>query len=85
MGGARLPDRPAFTTDVPLEQLPTRLAGAGRCIIVPGYRQAPPQVDVMRGEETQLLGAVALGQRNAWIELPGSITPLIYRIRLFGD
>jgi 2-dehydro-3-deoxygalactonokinase len=29
-------------------------------------------VDVMRGEETQLLGAVALGRRDGWFVLPGT-------------
>jgi 2-dehydro-3-deoxygalactonokinase len=28
--------------------------------------------DVMRGEETQLLGAVALGHRDGWLVLPGT-------------
>jgi 2-dehydro-3-deoxygalactonokinase len=31
-----------------------------------------PDVDVMRGEETQLLGAVALGIRDGWVVLPGT-------------
>lgn len=66
---------------VPLEQLPRHLAPvtdpawAGRCRIVPGYcyRNAnAAAVDVMRGEETQLLGAVALGHRDGWLVLPGT-------------
>jgi 2-dehydro-3-deoxygalactonokinase len=66
-------------TGVPLEQLPGHLARvtdadwAGRCHIVPGYcHRAGAGVDVMRGEETQLLGAVALGHRDGWLVLPGT-------------
>jgi 2-dehydro-3-deoxygalactonokinase len=62
-------------------------AWAGRGHIVPGYcyradagaagaadaaAVADAAVDVMRGEETQLLGAVALGRRDGWLVLPGT-------------
>ncbi|MYM24137.1 2-dehydro-3-deoxygalactonokinase [Duganella sp. FT135W] len=64
---------------VPLEQLPQHLsavtdpAWAGRSYIVPGYvYRNGASADVMRGEETQLLGAVALGHRDGWIVLPGT-------------
>ncbi len=42
--------------------------------IVPGYcvRNASGQPDVMRGEETQLLGAHCLGHSNGWFVLPGT-------------
>ena len=42
--------------------------------IVPGYcvRNAQGQPDVMRGEETQLLGAVSLGLEDGWFVLPGT-------------
>lgn len=42
--------------------------------IVPGYcvRNASGQPDTMRGEETQLLGAVCLGQHSGWFVLPGT-------------
>lgn len=42
--------------------------------IVPGYcvRTARGQPDVMRGEETQLLGAWCLGHHNGWFVLPGT-------------
>jgi 2-dehydro-3-deoxygalactonokinase len=72
---------PYLDVKVPLEELPRHLAPveeAGRaCLIVPGYAQraAPDNgghVDVMRGEETQLLGAVALGHRDGWMVLPGT-------------
>jgi len=44
-----------------------------RVHIVPGcvLHQAD-RVDVMRGEETQLLGAVTLGHRDGWFLLPGT-------------
>lgn len=64
---------------VPLTELPQHLAPvtdpawAGRCHIVPGYcYRNGAAVDVMRGEETQLLGAVALGKRDGWLVLPGT-------------
>lgn len=44
-----------------------------RVRIVPGCRlQRGERVDVMRGEETQLLGAVALGRADGWFLLPGT-------------
>lgn len=42
------------------------------CMIVPGYCFRGEPIDVMRGEETQLFGAVALGKRNGMIVLPGT-------------
>ncbi len=53
------PDAPAFTPSV---------------AIVPGYcvRNAAGQPDVMRGEETQLLGAHCLGYSDGWFVLPGT-------------
>ena len=47
---------------------------AAHCAIVPGYcvRDAQAQPDVMRGEETQLLGACCLGHRTGWFVLPGT-------------
>ncbi|WP_372524308.1 2-dehydro-3-deoxygalactonokinase [Piscinibacter sp.] len=45
-----------------------------RWAIVPGYciRDAGGRVDVMRGEETQLLGALTLGHGDGWYVLPGT-------------
>jgi 2-dehydro-3-deoxygalactonokinase len=69
---------PYLDVDVPLDALPDHLfriddPRAGRpCLIVPGYAQRGGHVDVMRGEETQLLGAVALGRRDGWFVLPGT-------------
>ncbi len=46
----------------------------GSVAIVPGYcvRNAAGQPDVMRGEETQLLGAHCLGHSDGWFVLPGT-------------
>lgn len=73
-------EAPYLEVDVPLEGLPRRLMsvqddGAGRaCLIVPGYRfqDRDGRIDVMRGEEMQLLGAVAQGRRDGWFVLPGT-------------
>ncbi len=52
----------------------TQPANGRRCLIVPGYRWrgTPDEVDVMRGEETQLLGALMLGHGDGWYVLPGT-------------
>ena len=66
---------PYLDTSVPLERLPRHLSvvrGRPGCAIVPGYRSDAGAVDVMRGEETQLLGAVGLGVRDGWVVLPGT-------------
>lgn len=49
-------------------------SGTAARMIVPGYcvRNAWGQPDVMRGEETQLLGAWALGFHSGWFLLPGT-------------
>ena len=49
-------------------------AGTAPRMLVPGYcvRDAWGQPDVMRGEETQLLGAWALGYHSGWFVLPGT-------------
>lgn len=55
--------------------VPLREAPAGRRVmIVPGlrWRGAQGEVDVMRGEETQLLGALALQAGDGWFVLPGT-------------
>jgi 2-dehydro-3-deoxygalactonokinase len=71
---------PYVTGDVSLTDLAKHLAevpaapGRPRQWIVPGYcvRDAFGQPDVMRGEETQLLGAVTLGHASGWFVLPGT-------------
>lgn len=49
-------------------------AARPRTFIVPGVCWSSPDgsVDVMRGEETQLLGALALGHGDGWYLLPGT-------------
>ncbi|TQK03139.1 2-dehydro-3-deoxygalactonokinase [Herbaspirillum sp. SJZ107] len=75
-------ETPYLDAAVALEDLPRHLVGvpvpgdapARTCRIVPGYRfqDADGRVDVMRGEEMQLLGAVAMGRRSGWFVLPGT-------------
>ena len=65
---------------VPLQDLPRHLVPVTdapdgvRCVIVPGYcvRNPQGQADVMRGEETQLLGAAVSGRHSGWFVLPGT-------------
>lgn len=64
---------PYLDIAVPLRELPGRLLRvAPDRFIVPGYCQRGAEVDVMRGEETQLLGALDLGHGDGWIVLPGT-------------
>ena len=66
---------PYLDTSVPLAQLPQHVVGVAghpECLIVPGYCQREGGVDVMRGEETQLLGALAMGVTDGWVVLPGT-------------
>jgi 2-dehydro-3-deoxygalactonokinase len=71
-------EAPYMDATLPLTQLARQLqplAAAGpRCFIVPGvcFAAADGTVDVMRGEETQLLGALALGHGDGWYVLPGT-------------
>jgi len=75
-------ETPYLDAAIPLEDLPRRLvavpvpgdAGGRSCLLVPGYRfqDADGRIDVMRGEEMQLLGAVAMGRRSGWFVLPGT-------------
>ncbi len=48
--------------------------GGAPVLLIPGYciRNASGVPDVMRGEETQLLGAWALGHVSGWFVLPGT-------------
>ena len=71
---------PYASADVALTQLRQHLHAVSlegsntKVAIVPGYciRDASGQPDVMRGEETQLLGAVHSGHVNGWFLLPGT-------------
>ncbi|RSZ59987.1 2-dehydro-3-deoxygalactonokinase [Massilia atriviolacea] len=72
---------PYLDTSVPLTGLPSRLApvrGHPGCFIVPGYCARDGAVDVMRGEETQLLGAVGRGLLDGWVVLPGTHSKWVY-------
>ena len=63
-------------SSVPLGRLPDTLVpvtGAPGCFIVPGYcYREHASVDVMRGEETQLLGALLLKHGDGCYVLPGT-------------
>ena len=68
---------PYVDASVALTELARQLAPVqpgGSVSIVPGYcvRNAAGGPDVMRGEETQLLGAHCLGHSDGWFVLPGT-------------
>ena len=68
---------PYLDPEVPLRDLGRHLlrvpGTARRLDIVPGIAlRTADAVDVMRGEETQLLGAALLGHDNGWFLLPGT-------------
>jgi 2-dehydro-3-deoxygalactonokinase len=68
---------PYLSPSVPLRDLGRhllRVPGTARRVqIVPGLAlQTENAVDVMRGEETQLLGAALLGHEEGWFLLPGT-------------
>lgn len=66
---------PYLDIGTPLSALAQHLVpvtGHPGCVIVPGYCTRDDGVDVMRGEETQLLGALALGVTDGWVVLPGT-------------
>ncbi|PWF41454.1 2-dehydro-3-deoxygalactonokinase [Massilia glaciei] len=66
---------PYLDIATPLAALASHLApvaGHPGCLIVPGYCTRADGVDVMRGEETQLLGALALGVGDGTVVLPGT-------------
>ncbi|MES2536687.1 MAG: 2-dehydro-3-deoxygalactonokinase [Pseudomonadota bacterium] len=71
---------PYLPVDHALSRLPEALVDIRtalpnvRCRIVPGYQfiDAHGTPDVMRGEETQVLGAMAMRSFNGWFLLPGT-------------
>lgn len=73
-------ETPYVSDAVALQALPHHLVDVRdtpsdtRCVVVPGYcvHNAQGQPDVMRGEETQLLGAVVQGHHSGWFVLPGT-------------
>jgi 2-dehydro-3-deoxygalactonokinase len=73
-------EAPYLSLDQPIARLPdamleieTALPNV-RCRIVPGYlfTDARGTPDVMRGEETQILGALSLSPASGWFLLPGT-------------
>lgn len=73
-------EAPYLSVEQPLSQLHDALMEIDtalpnvRCRIVPGYEfvDANGMPDVMRGEETQVLGALRLSASNGWFLLPGT-------------
>ena len=73
-------EAPYLSTDRPVAQLAQAMTEIGTSIpgvrvrVVPGYRYVDPHglPDVMRGEETQVFGALALGAPDGWFLLPGT-------------
>lgn len=73
-------EAPYLDASVALQDIPKHLvavrdaASTSTPWLVPGYciRDASGKPDVMRGEETQLLGAVMLGYASGWFVLPGT-------------
>lgn len=66
-------DQPLATLADAVMEIPTTLSGV-RCRVVPGYRylDAHGIPDVMRGEETQVFGALQSGAPEGWFLLPGT-------------
>ena len=66
-------DAPVSELGDALVEIDTRLENV-RCRIVPGYRFVDTHglPDVMRGEETQVLGALELSSVDGWFLLPGT-------------
>jgi len=66
-------DQPLSTLHDALAEIETALPGV-RCRIAPGYQYIDVHglPDVMRGEETQVLGTLALCATDGWFLLPGT-------------
>jgi 2-dehydro-3-deoxygalactonokinase len=66
-------DQPLSRLDDALMDMSTAIPNV-RCRVVPGYRYVDPHgtPDVMRGEETQVFGALASGAPDGWFLLPGT-------------
>jgi 2-dehydro-3-deoxygalactonokinase len=65
--------QPISTLSDAMVEIDTSLPNV-RCRIVPGYQytDADGNPDVMRGEETQVLGALTLSSTDGWFLLPGT-------------
>jgi 2-dehydro-3-deoxygalactonokinase len=66
-------DQPISTLSDAMVEIGTSLPDV-RCRIVPGYQYTDihGNPDVMRGEETQVLGALTLSASDGWFLLPGT-------------
>jgi 2-dehydro-3-deoxygalactonokinase len=66
-------ERPIDALGNELVEVPTSLPNV-RCRIVPGYQYVDDhgKPDLMRGEETLVLGALSLSQADGWFVLPGT-------------
>lgn len=66
-------ERPILALSDAMKEIDSGLPGV-RCRIVPGYRfiDRHGMPDVMRGEETQVLGALVSGASDGWFVLPGT-------------
>ena len=74
-------EAPYLGLDVPLTDIAAHLVpvlGHPGCFIVPGYCARDGAIDVMRGEETQLLGALELGSGDGWMVLPGTHSKWVF-------
>jgi 2-dehydro-3-deoxygalactonokinase len=66
--------------EIPFLDIDTRLSELGKRMIwledrrfaIPGYRQALPAVDMLRGEETLCLGLTLGRKASEWIVVPGT-------------
>jgi len=66
-------DQPLTALHDNLMEIATDIPGV-RCRIAPGYKYIDPNgvPDVMRGEETQVLGTLSLSASDGWFLLPGT-------------
>jgi 2-dehydro-3-deoxygalactonokinase len=64
---------PCLGADVPPVALAQHLVRLqGQRFVVPGYAQRRPHADLLRGEETHVLGLVLSGISDGWVVLPGA-------------
>ncbi len=72
-------ETPCLGIEVPPTALAQHLVRLqGQRFIVPGYAQRQPHADVLRGEETHLLGLVISGIGDGWVLLPGAHSKWVY-------
>lgn len=80
VGGAQgLREIPCLDTAVAPAALARHLVRLpGQRFIVPGYAQRQPHADLLRGEETHLLGLIIAGTADGWVLLPGMHSKWVY-------